>query len=162
MCTLDCVAGTLGSAQRSLPESRPRLLRWRLSSLFQVLLCGGRAYRRPRPRDRPTLRPARAANGKLRVARPACRGRSAATRCLQAREGSVRPGGGDGVLQAPGRWRLHAARPPCLPGWTSHGAANWLGDMAGRPFALALCGTLLPGNRRLGTGVCDVIVQADQ
>lgn len=29
-------------------------------------------------------------------------------------------------------------------GSPSHGAANWLGDMAGCLFALALCGTLLP------------------
>lgn len=53
--TLDGVAGILRSALRSLPKSRPRLLRWRLSSLFQVLHCVGLAAESlpPAPPARP-------------------------------------------------------------------------------------------------------------
>lgn len=90
--TLDRVAGTLWSAQWSLPRSRPRLLRWRLSSLFQVLHCGGLAAKPlagPARATRPTLRPARAANGE---------GANGATSLPRAT-------GGDPVSASPGRLR---------------------------------------------------------
>lgn len=161
--------------RRGDPEERPEVSAQKqaaTSKMASVFLVSGSPLRRPRSREppagparatRPILRPARAANGKLRMARPACRGRSEAPRCLQAREGSVRPGGVGTAYCRPRRdgaytqFGLHVS-----PDSPCHGAANWLGDMAGCLSALALCGTLLPGNRRLGTGVCDVILQADQ
>lgn len=90
-------------------------------SWIQILHCGGIEAKSflpaPPARPVPLCAPPAPPMEKLRMARPARRGRSATTRCLQAPEGSVSPGGGDGVLQAPGRWRLHAAvRPPSFPG----------------------------------------------
>lgn len=90
--TFDCVAGILGSAQRSLPKSRPRLLRWRLSSLFQILHCGGLAAKKPAGparATRPTPRPARAANGGT------ANGATSLPRAI----------GGDSVPASPGRLR---------------------------------------------------------
>lgn len=128
----------------SLRESRPRLLRWRLSSSFQVL-CGPAASRRPRPRY-PSLpsppptesrwrdQPAPCDRRPLRACKPWAR------RDLQVgRHGACTPFGLPRSRESP-----------------SHSAANWLGDMAGCPFALARCGTPLPGGGRLGNGVCDV------
>lgn len=129
--------GATRDAEVSLRESRPLLLRWRLSSSFQVLR-GPAASRRHRPRD-PSL-PA--------MARPACPGRSAAAPSLQALN-PAGPGGGETGARTP----FGLPRSPESP---SHSAANWLGDMAGCPFALARCGTPLPGGGRLGNGVCDV------
>lgn len=131
--------GATGDAEVSLRESRPLLLRWRLSSSFQVL-CGPAASRRPRPRD-PSL-PATA------LARPACPGRSAAAPSLRALD-PAGPGGGETGARTP--FGLPRSRES-----PSHSAANWLEDMAGCPFALARCSTPLPGDGRLGNGVCDV------
>ncbi|OWK06988.1 hypothetical protein Celaphus_00018541 [Cervus elaphus hippelaphus] len=44
----------------------------------------------------------------------------------------------------------------------NHSAANWLRDVAGCRFPGGLCGTLLPGDRRFGNEVYDVIASADQ
>lgn len=161
--TLDRVAGLLWSAQ---PRSRPRLLRWRLSSLFQILHCGGLAAKNlspaPPARPVPLCAPPAPPMEKLQMARPACRGRPAEIRCVQAREGSVRPGGGDSVLQAPGRWRLHAVRPPSLPGFAKPRRSQLARRHGGVPFRLGSLRHSAADNRRLGTGVCDVILRADQ
>lgn len=79
------------------------------------------------------------------MARPACPGRSAAAPSLQALD-PAGPRGGE-------TWRPHL---PHSRESLSHSSSNWLGDRAGCPFALARCGTPLPGDGRLGNGVCDV------
>lgn len=140
----------------------------KMASVFLVsdsplLRPGSQEARRPRPRDpsHSAPRPRRqwrscewrdqpAAGDRRRLG--ACKSWKAPSD-LEVGTACCRPRG-DGAYTPFG---LHLSQ-----GSPSHGAANWLGDMAGCLFALALCGTLLPGNRRLGTGVCDVIFQADQ
>lgn len=128
--------------------------------MASVFLVSGSRLRRPsldgpaRPRSRaapPAPRPRR----QWRAAAGLSRARQPGRAPSDLEVGTARCGPrGDGACPPSG---LH--RSPASP---SHGAADWLGDMAGRLFALALCGTLLPGDRRLGTGVCDVMPGADQ
>lgn len=145
---LACPRGS-GGAAPPLPACRPRLLRWRLSSSFQSLHCRGLA-----------------AENKLPPAPPA---RPLPPRQWRNCEWRDQPGGG---RRRPGACRSGGLRRTWMCGGMAsaslsrdspnHSAAKRLGDMAGFVFALALCGTLLPDDGRLGSGVCDVILQADQ
>ncbi|KAK2491826.1 hypothetical protein MC885_003596 [Smutsia gigantea] len=89
-----------------------------------------------------------------RMLRPARAWQSPVAPGLDAWEDFVRRGGG--------RECCTLANLPFSLESPYHRAANWLRDVAGGRFPMGLCGSLLPGDRRLGNEVYDVIVSADQ
>lgn len=163
--TLDRVAGTLERSEVSAEKQAAT------SKMASVFLVSGSPLRRPRSQTSRRPRPRNPSHSAPRPRRQwrRCKWRDQPATGDRRRPGVCKPGKapsdvevgtaccrprGDGAYTPFG---LHLSQ-----GSPSHGAANWLGNMAGRLFALALCGTLLPANRRFGTGVCDVILRADQ
>lgn len=112
---LDRAAGGHGGAETSLPESRPRPLRWRLSSSLQSLPAAAENAGPARPPP-PSLRPAAPPmeeEEEVRMVRPARRGRSGLP-------GARKPGGLRGTrrrgeCRSPGEMAPARLRPPPPP-----------------------------------------------